>query len=506
MSFEIYLHQFLVVCCLLSVFGCQISVIDFGIRFYWNVDLTRQPYSSGKFGEFEYIWLSEAMVMKHISPAHIQSESIRVEKIHHKDESRIAVFFPYDQSIIQQIRAIPDAAWSSSLRCWHLPESTEYLDTLTTIFPDTDLSSLVSGPKPTVGQDDMQLECFHVQVDYTDKESQAIVRSIRGSFWNPTIKRWIVPKSDQNHRILEKHGIRHSESKKQLKTAPVPWLLPTDIQAALTAAEERMILEGKRHNTIKSYLGLLKSFFLAHPEYRPSQIPSPKIHGWIVSEIKTKGISRSTHNQILNAFRLFYHRVCGRSEQDFQVVRPPKERKLPHIISGEDVARLLNALQNEKHKTMLLLIYACGLRRSELLNLRIKDVQVARQMLFIRDAKGAKDRYVSIPAKVLARLTAYISNYKPATWLFAGQTGGRYSERSLTAVLEQAKERSGVAPLLTLHGLRHAYATHMVEGGVPLHVVQEALGHASIKTTSIYLHTSSKDKTKLYNPTNDLDI
>lgn len=444
--------------------------------------------------------------MDKVFKANSPDRLIRLERITHKGQPRIGVFFPYDQSIIQRIRAIPDAAWSSSLRCWHLPESAEYLDTLKTIFPEINLSSFVSDSETGLVQNNIQHEFYHARVDYTDKESQAIIRSIRGSYWDPEIKRWIVPKSDQNRQILEKHGIRLSEQERLSKTVPVTRQLPEDVQAALTAAEERMILEGKRHNTIKSYLGLLKSFFLAHPRIRPSQIPSDKIHGWIVSEIKTKGISRSTHNQILNALRLFYHRVCGRSEEEFQVVRPPKERKLPHIISREDVGQLLQSLQNEKHKTMLLLIYACGLRRSELLNLRVKDVQVARQMLFIRDAKGAKDRYVSIPSKVLDRLTIYMTNWKPSSWLFEGQTGGRYSERSLTAVLEQAKERSGVAPLLTLHGLRHAYATHMVEGGVPLHVVQEALGHASIKTTSIYLHTSSKDKTNLYNPTNDLNI
>jgi integrase/recombinase XerD len=154
---------------------------------------------------------------------------------------------------------------------------------------------------------------------------------------------------------------------------------------------------------------------------------------------------------------------------------------------------------------MLSLIYACGLRRSELLNLKISDVDSKRRVLLIRNSKGYKDRQVPISDKTIGMLREYYKSYKPRIWLFEGQTvGKKYSERSLEQVLKHALEKANISKPVTLHWLRHSYATHLLEAGTDLRYIQELLGHKNSKTTEIYTHVSQKSLQKIKSPFDDL--
>jgi integrase/recombinase XerD len=175
------------------------------------------------------------------------------------------------------------------------------------------------------------------------------------------------------------------------------------------------------------------------------------------------------------------------------------------VLSKEEVASILNASINQKHRTMLSLIYACGLRRSEVLNLKPKDVDSKRGMLTIRNAKGRKDRLVPISGKVIEMLRSYYKAYRPKVWLFEGQFEGTpYSEQSIQSVLKQAVRAAGIKRPVTLHWLRHSYATHLLESGTDLRYIQELLGHKSSKTTEIYTHVSMKSLQKIKSPFDDL--
>jgi integrase/recombinase XerD len=154
---------------------------------------------------------------------------------------------------------------------------------------------------------------------------------------------------------------------------------------------------------------------------------------------------------------------------------------------------------------MLSLIYACGLRRSELLNLKLTDVDSKRGLLIIRQAKGKKDRVAPLPERIIVLLREYYIAYKPATWLFEGQVKGKqYSEQSLQSVLKQALLKAGIRKPVSLHWLRHSYATHLLEGGTDLRYIQELLGHKSSKTTEIYTHVTDKSLQKIKSPFDDL--
>ena len=188
-----------------------------------------------------------------------------------------------------------------------------------------------------------------------------------------------------------------------------------------------------------------------------------------------------------------------------KIHRPRPEHKLPNVLSRKEVKLILEAHRNIKHKTMLSLIYSCGLRRSELLHLKPGDIDSKRNLIVIRQSKGKKDRIVPLSLKILEMLRAYYQQYRPKKYLFEGQQAGTiYSEQSLQSVLKQALQKANIKKPITLHWLRHSYATHLLEGGTDLRYIQELLGHNSSKTTEIYTHVSTKSIQHIKSPFDDL--
>jgi integrase/recombinase XerD len=218
-----------------------------------------------------------------------------------------------------------------------------------------------------------------------------------------------------------------------------------------------------------------------------------------------RNLSFSYQNQLVNGLKLFYREV-EKSRMDIEKIhRPKREFKLPNVLSKEEIKGILEAHANVKHRAMLSLIYACGLRRSELLNLKPTDVDSKRMVLVIRNAKGRKDRIAPLSAKVLEMLRTYYKAYKPKRWLFEGQYAGTpYSAKSLQSVLKQALVKANIHKPVTLHWLRHSYATHLLEGGTDLRYIQELLGHKSSKTTEIYTHVSTKQIQQIKSPFDSL--
>jgi integrase/recombinase XerD len=242
-----------------------------------------------------------------------------------------------------------------------------------------------------------------------------------------------------------------------------------------------------------------------HVQKAPADIENRDITLFNNHYIIHNKLSRNYQNQVVNALKLFFKTNSNKTLSIDLIERPKRENRLPNVLSKEDVKSLLEALTNEKHKAMLSLIYACGLRRSELLNLRPSDVDSKRMLLTIRNAKGRKDRVTPISPKIVEMLRDYYRQYKPETYLFEGQTkGSRYSEKSLQSILKQALERTDIKKPVTLHWLRHSYATHLLEAGTDLRYIQELLGHKSSKTTEIYTHVSTKSLQNIKSPFDDL--
>jgi site-specific recombinase XerD len=361
---------------------------------------------------------------------------------------------------------------------------------------------------------------FILYIPFDKKGWIDAVRNIHGRKWNTEEKYWQLPYVKESFRALKQHiGMQHlvfnfeinpdipdSLASPKNKLVRQPKFQLNEFQKkAVVAFEEKMMLENKAWRTRKTYKGLFKRFVAYFPNTKPSQITRKQIEEYIIYR-KQDNISDSQLHQLINCFNCFYVRLLEQPEKVVKLERPKKKKKLPNVFSLEEIELLLKVNTNLKHQCMLILIYSGGLRKSELLDLRVEDISFDRKTIFIRNAKGGKDRCTFF-SEVAQKYTAeYLKIYQPKHYLFEGQSGGRYSETSLQSIYEKAKKRAQVRKNVTLHGLRHSFATHLVEKGVPLHVVQELLGHSSIKTTEIYLHISNKFRKELRSPLDDLEL
>ncbi len=224
-----------------------------------------------------------------------------------------------------------------------------------------------------------------------------------------------------------------------------------------------------------------------------------------LKEIVDKKYSLSYQNQVISALKLFFAKINMRSIQIDEVERPRREKRLPVVLNKVEVAGLFEVVRNMKHKTMLSLVYACGLRRGELLNLVPEDIDSVAGRLLIRSGKGKKDRIVPISKKMIDILREYYKAYRPKIWLFEGHnSGSKYSEASIHKVFQNAKKAAGIRKPATLHSLRHSFATHLMDSGYDTRLIQVLLGHSSSKTTELYTHVSIRTLHTVRSPFDDL--
>lgn len=265
-------------------------------------------------------------------------------------------------------------------------------------------------------------------------------------------------------------------------------------------------LERRRYSesTIKTYCSYFRDFQHSFQGTKLETINTAEINGYLLELIRDRHISTSQQNQRINAIKFYYEKVLGREKQYYKIERPRKERKLPKVLSKSQIKSILNHCPNLKHRMILSLIYSGGLRRSEVLNLKVTDIESDRELLRIEGAKGNKDRYTLLSKKILSDLREYYRKYKPGEFLFEGQRGGRYSATSVAIILRRAAEQAGIKKRVTPHMLRHSFATHLLEQGTDLRYIQELLGHSSSRTTEIYTHVSTEKVRKIKNPIDDI--
>ncbi len=345
----------------------------------------------------------------------------------------------------------------------------------------------------------------------------AVVKNIKDARWSQTKGKWYIPEKDFNlvnvfNALKELAFVDDSSLNIQIKKEDTKnkissdkTTIPIEIEAGLNKLKLWMAHKRYSESSIKTYLDGAKSFLMfVHP--KPMQdVNNDDMVDYVNEYIIKKHLSYSYQNQVINAVKIFFREIEHSKFDVEKFERPRRQYKLPNVLSKAEVAAILKAHTNVKHKTMLSLIYACGLRRSELLYLKPTDIDSKRGLLIIRQAKGRKDRIIPISEKIIEMLREYFKIYKPKNWLFEGQTEGKqYSEQSLQSVLKQSLEKSGIKKPVTLHWLRHSYATHLLESGTDLRFIQELLGHKSSKTTEIYTHVSTKSLQKIKSPFDDL--
>jgi integrase/recombinase XerD len=324
---------------------------------------------------------------------------------------------------------------------------------------------------------------------YFEKNAGLIARikKIDGARWSQQKMAWHIPDTEEN-RV-------------RFKITPLAHTIPSE-EALVQMAKFKQWMRSKRYSesTITTYSEALKSFLVFFREKPTAEISNVDVIIYNNDYILKNNLSASYQNQTINAIKLFFKIIHDSKMVTEELHRPKNAKTLPNVLSKEEAFKLIDLTSNLKHKTLLALIYSAGLRISEAINMKITDIDSQRMLIHVKNAKGKKDRYTLLSNKVLGLLKEYYTIYKPKTYLFEGQYGEQYSSRSAQAVLHQSAKKAGITKQITLHTLRHSFATHLLENGTDLRYIQDLLGHSSPKTTMIYTHVSSTSLKNIINP------
>ena len=389
--------------------------------------------------------------------------------IHHGREC-ISIYFEHDPTINNLIRKQAGAKWSNTQKAWWIPMSKEHYNKLFFALK---------------GRAELEYSALH---DYLSERKRKNI---------PAQQINNLPAKSIN-KVPEK--IRQEEViiAKSKKIDPVnAHILP--------AMKQKLKLKAYSASTIKTYLNEMSQLLQTIKNIPADELTPEHLSRYFVYCFEKLRLTENTLHSRINALKFYYEQVLGREKFFWEIPRPKKHLQLPKVLNKEEIASLIRSIQNIKHKTMIMLGYSCGLRVSEIIGLKVADLDENRRMLFVRKAKGKKDRVISLSPAMLVMLREYLNKYEPKNYFFEGQQPeSAYSVRSLESIIHAAKQKAGIKKDGSMHMLRHSFATHLLDKGTDVVFIQKLLGHNDIKTTLRYLHVTNKDILNILSPIEDI--
>jgi integrase/recombinase XerD len=378
------------------------------------------------------------------------------------------------------------------------------------------------------------------------KEIDDLVKRVRGAKWSSVYGAWHLPLSKASYEVLlervgslaklnSDHLSAYLRKRQAVNASAVPDLveadsriekeepipLPIPVEPAPTVAYhlsfenlkllERVIdqlsLKACSRNTVRTYRGELLVYFQVLGKVSAERLQTADVKRYLLKCIKD-GISENGMHSRINALKFLYEQVLRQEKFFLDIPRPKKRLQLPKVLGEQEITRLFNALGNKKHKAILFTAYSAGLRVSEVVSLRLKDIDSDRMQIFVEKAKGKKDRYVSLSPVLLDILREYVKLWRPPpqVYLFEGHgaPGSMYSARSCQKIFQLARQRAGIRKDVSFHSLRHSFATHVLEKGMDIRYIKDILGHFNIKTTERYLHVRKEQLVNIVSPLDDI--
>ena len=349
---------------------------------------------------------------------------------------------------------------------------------------------------------------------YANKALQIIINELNGIQWSHEFTMHYVPNT--NHNLNEifsifrgiawidtKYFFEKTRSKGLNETFDASWVYNRERNYNYKFCPEAYLrkLELKKYanNTVKTYVSCFEHFLNYYNTHNINRLDENDIRNYLEYLIKMDR-SDAYINQSINSIKFYYETVLGMPNRFYSIERPRKSKKLPAVLAKSDIHAIIAHTNNIKHKCVVSLLYSAGLRRSELLNLKLTDIDSKRMLIRVRDAKGNKDRYTLLSQSVLTDLRVYYKHYKPKTFLFEGQFNEQYSANSVGKIVSYAALKAGIKIGVSAHTLRHSFATHLLESGVDIRHIQLLLGHNSTKTTEIYTHVAKSSFDFIKNP------
>ncbi len=439
---------------------------------------------------------------------------------------RIFVKMPKRDTDVQFVRSFRFAYWDAGSFLWVIPNYKNNLELLKDYFAERiveckEMKALEAAGAATVKikANENELLIIHTSAGRLrlilpyNTEFSRLIREIPYCRWDAKNRWWSMPFSDKiiarlkqiavelGLQFRQEQGKQPDKGKPRLNPFDVPNYRPCPEIYGLKLRELRY-----SEHTIKSYTSLFEEFINYYHRFDIDRIDETMITAFLRYLVIERKVSIAYQNQAINAIKFYYERVLGGQRKVYLVDRPRTETKLPVVLSQEEVCEILKATSNLKHKAILTTIYSAGLRISEAIQLKVSDIDSQRMQIRITQAKGKKDRYTLLAVKTLDLLRQYVRLYKPKFWLFEGQKGEQYSDSSIQAILKVSLSKTKIQKRVTVHTLRHSFATHLLENGTDLRYIQSLLGHSSPKTTEIYTHVTTRGFEQIKSPLDRLNL
>ena len=361
-----------------------------------------------------------------------------------------------------------------------------------------------------------QKKCIGLKF-YPDKVIQALVKELSGVKWSNEYNMVFLPFSRKNQDAIFKkfrsvawincgHYYTNRSISKNRVGPNVERFRNRKLKENYRPCPEEFLqkLEIKRYsmNTVCTYVNCFEVFINYYKDVDLLHINENDIRMYLRKLIQ-EGKSDSYLNQAVNAIKFYYEVVLEMPNRFYSIERPRKKKLLPKVISKEEVRSIIDHTNNIKHKCIVSLLYSSGLRRAELLNLKVTDIDSKRMVINVNSGKGNKDRITLLSPSVLSDLRTYYQEWNPKYYLFEGVKGGKYSEQSVLQIIKKASIRAGITKRVSPHILRHSFATHLLESGTDLRYIQVLLGHSSTKTTEIYTQVAVNNIRLIKSPIDD---
>jgi len=397
-------------------------------------------------------------------------DKVQLKPIFHQGRECIGIYYEVSFTLNGLLRSKAGARWSQTHKCWYVPLSRD------------DYNNVCLALKGRVELEEQELQ------GYLDKKKAVNA---------------VIPEVPDPVPVKEPNVI---QPVKRVSVEPVVQVQPIN-QAVLPALKQELVLRAYSSSTIKTYINEVRVFLGAIGSHPAATYTVQQLRDYLQYCFEHLKLSENTLHSRINALKFYYEQVLKREKFFWDIPRPKKPMQLPKLLNEDELARLFNSIQNKKHKAILFTAYSAGLRVSEVVNLKLADIDGKRMQIHIRDAKGKKDRYVNLSPVLLDILRQYVKMVKPAPkeYLFESeQTGKAYPTRTVQQIFTNAKKKAGILKEVGIHSLRHSFATHLLDKGTDIRYIKDLLGHFDIKTTERYLHVSKKQLVNVISPFDDL--
>jgi len=355
--------------------------------------------------------------------------------------------------------------------------------------------------KATIMNVDTKSKRIKIKIPFQAKQWRSEIKKIQGVWYHKEQKLWSVPNTDECKALIKQIFGDQLETQCSLSSKKLlDFEMTPHISEQLEKMMTKMVLSGKSAHTIKSYRSHILHYFSEFRDVDLLTISKDDIENYLYDIITKNDVGPSRQNIMINAIKYYHEKVLGQPRTKYNITRPKKAKTLPEVLSEKEVIQLINTPTNIKHKAILHLLYSSGLRISEITKLRIQDIISEEKQIFVKGAKGKKDRYTVLSEVTLDIVRRYYKQYKPSYWLFEGAEGGKYSTTSINKIFRKAANASNTYDWAVPHTLRHSFATHLLQANVNLRYIQKLLGHESPETTQIYTHITEVNNDIIKSP------